>query len=195
MTDTKKIELSPRDVVTSEVRLSFPALFTPKPRFRGSDSETYQAVLLLPPDTDMTPFDSALKAAMIEKFGKPIKLPAAKNPVKDCAEKGIQGYDEGWHYINLHSRQQPPVVDRRGVPVTDESMIYAGCWVRAYINAFAWDHPSGGKGVSFGLNAIQFVRDDDRLDGRATTTAVFEPLDDPEGSESPEGSDGDDLWG
>lgn len=183
-------------VRTPEVRLAFPALFEPKPRSKDKpDVKTFQAVLLIPPSVKKELFTNAIKAAMIEKWGKVIPLPASKNPLRDCAEKpGLAGYEAGWTYINTHSKFKPGVVDRLLVPVTDPSKVYPGMWVKAHINAFVWDHPTGGKGVSFGLNAIQLVRDDERLDGRVDATALFEPLDAPAPTSGTEGGDTEDLF-
>src|SRR5262245_52220906 len=80
----------PTVVIVPECRLAFPSLFKPKPRQRGEQDQskwTFQAVLLLPPTLDLSPFVSAMKAAMLDKFGKLISLPATKNPIRDCAEK------------------------------------------------------------------------------------------------------------
>lgn len=169
-------ELKDTDIITQPVRLSFPSLFEKKPTARGGDRLAYQAAILLPPDTDLAPYHAAMKAAMLDKFGKVLKLPAAKNPIKDCAEKDLDGYDEGWHFINVKSGYQPSVVDQRRQEIIDPERIYAGCWVRMHINAWCWDHPVGGKGVSFSLNAVQLVRDGERLDGRRATTDMFDEI-------------------
>ena len=59
----------------------------------------------------------------------------------------------------------------------DKDAVFAGCWCRFHLTAFAWDHPVGGKGVSFSLNAVQLVRQDERLDGRVTNVAdIFDPI-------------------
>jgi len=170
-------ELGPTEIVTPPLRLAFPALFEPKPVAKGKSDEMYQAVLLLPPDTDLKPFAACIKAAALEKFGKLPPMAADKNPIKSCAGKSqFAGYDEGWHYINTKSKFEPTVVDQRRQSIIDPKMIFAGCWCRFHINAFAYDHPQGGKGVSFGLNAVQLVREDERLDGRKTAEEVFDPI-------------------
>lgn len=184
MTDS----LSATDVITPEVRLSFPALFKARPRSaptpkNPTPKQTFQAAFLLPPSASLKPFEDAIAAAMLKKFGKKIVLPARNNPIKNAAEKEYAGYEDGWHYISCHSDRQPAVVDQRRVPLTeadDGVRIYPGVWVRAYLNAFAWDHKEGGKGVSFGLNAVQLVRDGERLDGRRSVEQVFEALEMPE---------------
>lgn len=160
-------------LITPECRLSFPVLFEPKPYFDKGDE--FQCTLLFPPETDFRPFFAAMKAAMIEKWDKVIKIPASENPIKDASEKEYAGYDEGWHFLAMHGTNRPAIVDQTRTPITDPERCYPGLWVRAHINAFAWTYKSK-KGVSFGLNAIQIVRDADRLDGRVATGEVFEPL-------------------
>lgn len=176
---------NPQVVITNEVRLAFPALFHPKPRARGSEKMTYQATILLPPQTDLKPYTDAIRAAMLKKFDKEIKIPREKFPIKDAAEKAYQGFEPGWHFISLNADRRPQVVDRRNNPVTDPDLVYGGMWVKAYINAFAWDSPVGGRGVSFGLNAIQLVRDDERFDGRLRAEQAFEALELEDTTEEP----------
>ena len=171
------VDLKPTELVTPPVRLSFPALFEPKPVAKGSDDEKYQASLLLPPDLDMKPFMDAIVAAAKEKWGGNLpKFPAKNNPIKSCDDKELAGYDEGWHYINTKSNYPPTVVDQRRQEIIDPTRIFAGCWCRFHINAYAYDHPVGGKGVSFGLNAVQLVREDARLDGRRDATELFDDV-------------------
>lgn len=173
---TEKKPLPENLLVTPECRLSFPSLFTPKPRARGSEKLTYQATLLLPPGFDKAPFAAAVKAAMMKKWNKIVALGVGKNPLRDAAEKDYAGYEPGWVYISTNSDRKPSVVDRSNQPVTDPERAYPGMWVRAYLDCFAWDHPTGGKGVSFGLLGIQLLRDGERLDGRRPAADVFEAL-------------------
>jgi len=166
------VKLTASHIITPECRLSFPVLFEPKPYFDKGDE--FQCTLLFPPDTDFAPFVAAMKAAMIEKWEKVIKV---KNPIKDADEKDFAGYDEDWHFLAMHGTTRPAVVDQTKTPVTDPDRCYPGLWVRAHINAFAWFYPkTKTKGVSFGLNAIQIVREGERLDGRVVTGEVFDPL-------------------
>lgn len=176
MSDTKKaVVISDTHLITPEARLSFPVLFTPRPYFDKGDQ--FQATLLFPPGTDFAPFYEALKKAMLDKFGQLVPMGPAANPLKDAAEKSqFAGYEAGWKFLAMHTPDRVAVVDQTKTPVTDPAKCYPGQWVRAHINAFGWAY-KGKKGVSFGLNAIQIVRDGDRLDGRITTGDAFDPLD------------------
>lgn len=171
--------LGPRDIVTVPCRLAFPALFEPRAVSKVKpDDKKWQAVILIPDSVDLAPFYEAIKEAMIKKFGKQIKLPASKNPIHECEEKDLEGYEDGWHYINTKSGYQPQVVDQRLQDIINPQAIYSGCWCRFCITAWAWDHPEGGRGVSFSLNSVQMVRDDDRLDGRPSNAGeIFEAID------------------
>lgn len=77
----------------------------------------------------------------------------------------------------------------------DDRDVYAGCWVRATLNPFVWGHKTknpGGVGVSFGLQNIQKLRDDESFSGKAKATSDFEAVD-AEEKESYSGSDDDKL--
>jgi len=165
-------------LTTGPVRLSFPALKEPKPVSKDKpDDKKFQATLILPPDMDLKPFYDAVKAVMLERWGKLIKLPARNNPIKSNDEKELDGYEDGGHFINTRSKRRPKCVDGKVQDVIDiEEVFYPGCWVRAHINAYAWEHPQGGKGVSFGLNAVQFFKDGERFDGAIDVSEAFDAV-------------------
>jgi len=170
------VDMKPTEIVTPPVRISFPALFEPRAVARGKEEKKYQASLLLPPDIELKPFLDCIRAAMLDKFGKLLKLPSRSNPIKDCGEKDLAGYEDGWHFINVKTQFQPAVLDQRKQEILDADRVFAGCWCRFHLNAYAWDHPVGGKGVSFSLNAVQLVREDARLDGRRPAVDVFDAI-------------------
>lgn len=171
-------KLTAMDVITPPCRLAFPALFVPRKKAEDSDKLTYQAAILIPAGVDLKPFQVAMASAMAAKWGKPLVLPAAKNPIRDCDTKaGTAGYEPGWHYINASSGRQPLVVDQRRQPIIDQKLIYPGCWCHFHVTAYAWEHPKSGKGVSFSLTGVQLVKDDERLDGRVSSPDVFPVLD------------------
>jgi len=43
--------------------------------------------------------------------------------------------------------------------VKEDGKPYAGCYVNANIELYAYSHPKGGKGVSASLRAVQFLKD------------------------------------
>lgn len=176
---TNKPASRPTQFTTPEVRLSFPALFKPKPKAQGSTDLTYQATLLLPPTCDLKPFISAMQAAMLAKWQR--VRTDLRNPIRDASEKPYAGYEKGWKFIAAQNAAPVPVVDRSRLPITDPNKVYAGCWIHACLNAWAYDNKFG-KGVSFELKAVQFLRDGDRLDGRSKPVSpdeAFEALEMP----------------
>lgn len=184
-TDPNKLPAT--DLVTPEVRLSFPQLFVakaPPPSVTNPNpKKKFSTIILIPPTVSLEPFVAAVKAAMLKKWGQLVSLPIEKNPIKDAAasKPGMKGFDPGWRFITISANEdrRPAVVDQRNVPVTDPAKVYPGMWVRAYINAYAYGGTPGiPKGVAFGVNAIQLVRDGERLGGAVKApNEVFTPLD------------------
>ena len=109
------------------------------------------------------------------------KKPQLKWPFRDGAERDAQGYGPGTTFINVSSKQQPGVVDRyagtdgRPRPITEHSEVYPGCFVRASLRPFTYD-TNGSKGVSFGLQNLQKLRDGERIDGRMRPEEEFEAV-------------------
>jgi hypothetical protein len=114
----------------------------------------------------------ALVAEVVsEKWGKvPPKL---KTPIKDG--DGPDGRPEfaGCFTIQAASNNRPGVVDAQLNPIMSEDEIYSGAWYRASIRAYAWEHPTGGKGVSIALDNAMKVRDDEAFSGRSDAGSDF----------------------
>ena len=63
-----------------------------------------------------------------------------------------------------------------------EDEIWSGCYVNASVNTFAFD-VDVNKGVSFGLNNIQLLKEGDRLGGVANAEEDFEEIEDDDDDE------------
>lgn len=190
------VELSNKEIVTEPCRLAFPALFKPRPTVKGGTKLAYQAALLLPPDFDMKPLVACVQAAMMEKWGKTVKLVGKNNPLRKCddldEDNRSTGYEPGWRYTNAKSDYQPAVLDQKKQEILDEKKIYPGVWCRFHLTAYAWENPKNNRGVSFSLNAVQLVREDDRLDGRKTAKDVFGEIESDDLAGAPENGGSDD---
>ena len=162
-----------RQIVTPEARLAFPALFVAAVnKADPSKPAKFGATLLFPKTTDI----GALKALMLEtateKWGaEALRNPAfkLKNPILDgdvkCAERVADGKTPwdgyaGCVFIRATTEIQPQVFDQecKLIPALQQKRAYAGMYVRAQIHCFAWEN-SGKKGVSFGIDSIQIIRD------------------------------------
>lgn len=64
------------------------------------------------------------------------------------------------------NEDRPPVVRYKNpnVPATQDE-VYSGCKGFAVLNAFAWNNPKNGDGVSFGIQYFQKTGDGERLGG------------------------------
>ena len=164
-------------VTTVEFRVAFPSVFRPK-RNDLSGKDEYSLVALFPKGADLSGLKAAAQAAIAKKWGDDkSKWPKnMKNPFRDQGDRAKtqddgsetlpQGYEAGAIYLNLKSSQRPGVVAPDMQEIIDESEFYGGCWARASINAYAYDQ-KGNRGVAFGLNNLQKLRDDDAFGNRS----------------------------
>lgn len=165
-------------LTTGDVRLCFPRLDKPHPNGPGSDKLSYQATILIPPGSpDVKRLSEAMKHALLAKF---TKMPPGLKPLplRKCEEKGdMAGYEPGWVFLPSKS-DTPVLLVGPDLGPLQPAAFYPGCWVRARLNAWCYSNQFG-KGVSFDLQGLQFVRDGERLDGRARRAApeeAFEAL-------------------
>lgn len=161
-------------VTTGVVRASFVHVFEPQPpspqTLRSNPNAKGKfGITLLIPKSDKKTLD-ALYAAEKEaqEIGKNSKFNGSIPPnvatlIRDGDEdQDTDKYPEfaGNMFMNVRSDRKPVVVDQNVQEVLDPTEVYSGCWVKASINAYPYNF-EGKKGISFGLNAIQKVRDDE----------------------------------
>jgi hypothetical protein len=181
-------------VVLEEVTVLYPNLFVPTvPKGSTPGTEAaYSLVVLLPPDYDMAPLNKLALDAATAKFGSDaqrlITAGVIKSPFRNQMEKAAQGKagysdDPKAKYISCKSSSQPGVVDQQAQPVLDPARIYGGVICNVQVNCFGWSHPTGGKGLSFGLQNVQIVRDGPKLGNQnPDPKKVFKPLAPPQES-------------
>jgi hypothetical protein len=168
----------PTRVQTPEARLSFPNLFQPKSYLEGQEPK-YSCTLLFSDKTKLQALRDAVDQAKADKWGPKEKWPKnLRSPFRDGNEKSeLQGY-ENCIFITASSKQPPGVVNQRVEYITEKSGgIYAGCYVRATINAYAYD-TAGNRGVAFGLQNIQKTRDGQPFSGRKKAEEDFDAVED-----------------
>ena len=112
----------------------------------------------------------ALQAAEREWPGKAaewIKNGLIKSPFLDG--DGKQGFDKegtkkpghaGTTFIRCKSGKdfKPKVYDRQMIPVGDKAAVPSGSVLKPVLNCFTWDHPTNGKGLTFGVVMVQVVK-------------------------------------
>jgi hypothetical protein len=171
-------------VVTGKVRLSYAHLFEPHSSFENAPAK-YSTVILVPKSDTAT--INAIKAAQkvalengkSSKFGGKIP-PNWKNTFRDGddeTEADLEKNPEyaGHYFMNVSNTKKPGVVDQNVQPILDSTAVYSGCYARVSINAFPFS-ANGNKGVSFGLNHVQFIEDGEPLGSITKAESDFDPI-------------------
>lgn len=185
----------PTSVTTPRFRNSFPHVFTPQLNKLSGKME-YSLQALFEKGADLAPLKLAMKNACINKWGtdqakwpKNLKSPfkSQKDLIESANKKGqaTAHLNPEAFYLTLKTsgtdkngkdKPHPIVVGKNPKEVIEEeSRFYAGCWAKANINAGAYEK-GGNCGVTFYLNACQFVGDADPFSGRASPEAAFEAI-------------------
>jgi hypothetical protein len=182
-----------RKVTTPEFRASFLWAFKPQPPMEGAQDPTpkYGVTMLFDEKARATPQFKAMKdlaiAALKEKFGDKLvpdgqgwfKLKtggALKNPFRDGSEKGeLDGY-EGMVFVAATSKMQPGLVDASLQRIINDQDFVSGHYARATVTAYGYDK-AGNKGVAFGLQNLQKLRDGEAFSGKTAAEADFDAVD------------------
>ena len=162
-------------------RISFANIWEPK-AINGGD-EKYSVSCLIPKSDKKTiariqkAVEAAKEDGKTRKWGGKIP-PNLKLPLRDgdIDRPDDENYEE-CYFLNASSKDAPQVVDRKVNPVLDPMMVYSGCYCNVSVNFYAFN-ANGNRGVAAGLGNIQFVRDGERLSGKASADADFDALED-----------------
>lgn len=170
-------------VISPECRVAFAnGLFTPRPRAEGKEPE-YTCVLLFDLDTDISKMKKAAIGAALERFGDTdktrqlIKSGEIKMPFRDRSAKDWAGGEGTFLAVSSGKTQPGMVIGPRKEDVLDPSDVWSGWYAMASLRPYAWDHPTGGKGVSFGLMNVWFRKPGERMDGRTSPDQDFGDMD------------------
>ena len=184
MTDVSDV---PYAVTTPECTISYPHLFVPQPRAKNKEPD-YHIAFLFDVGTDLSTLQQAVLQCAIAAFGENapqlIKAGVIKQPFRkqlEKAVKGKEGYssDETAIFINAASSRPPGVVDRGVNRITNAAEVWGGQRAIGHVNPYAYNHPEGGPGISFGLLNVQIVSEGtERFGGKSVPPdQVFKPLD------------------
>lgn len=162
------------NIITPKGRMVYPAFFKPQlpPGEKDPEKARFQATLLIPADADISALEAKVNELVDENVpaGKrkttKIKLPfLATEDSKSLAE-----YAEDYpHMIRCAAKFAPDVVTPQGDRTIKEDeeadWVYGGRWARFSVRPYWWSHKTGGMGVSFGLQNVQLLQDDDPIAG------------------------------
>jgi hypothetical protein len=176
MTDKK----SNTRLVTGKVRLSYVHLFEAYTSDPEEQEPKFSVTILIPKKdkTTLANIEAAIEVAKEEgkKSKWDGKIPTNfKSTLHDGDEEAdLERNPEyaGHMYMAMSSKQRPGVVDEDLNPILDSTQVYSGCYGRVSINAFPFS-AKGNKGVSFGLNNVQFLEDGEPLGGRTRAEDDF----------------------
>lgn len=164
----------------SRVRLSFcDGLFELQKDDWGNLNWT--CTLLIPKSDSLAIYEkAALEAAAAEWGGQDKALKLIKDKIihspfldgdgpqgrsKKTGEPH-EGFPGHW-FLRVKSGEnyRPTLIDRQKLPITKRDQLYSGCYVFAVLHVFTWENDKKGKGLTFGIDMIQFKDAGDRLGG------------------------------
>ena len=139
----------------------------------------YSIRAMFPPTADLQALkDQAHTVAMEKWAGKPPKTVRSPFRTNEELENPVAGVGDDWIVMTFSANEdrRPGIVDAKLQDIIDEADVYSGAWYRAQVRAFAYDN-AGNKGVSFGLQNVQKLRDDETLgSGRTPANKAFEAI-------------------
>jgi hypothetical protein len=175
-------------VLTPEFRASYVKL-DGKSKNR-SGKPLYGLTMIFEPDVVNTPEFKAMKdiCAEAKKLAWGDKPPSwTKSPFREGKQKTDEyqnGFDlsknpeyEGMIIVTANSVDiRPDIRDAKVQPIMDTNEVYSGCYCRAFVVAYGYEptvnpetgQKEGSYGITFGLQAVQKIRDGERLAGGVT---------------------------
>lgn len=165
---------NPLLVRLSNVRLSFPNLFTPKAFANDPNSKpAYSATFLLDKRKNAAEIAAINKATdyAIKEQWKGKAPSGLKRCLRDGTEKAdTDGYGPDVMFVSARNEKPIFVVDQKKQPLTatDPNAPYAGCYVNAVIRLWPQDN-KWGKRVNASLGNIQFCRAGEMFGEKART--------------------------
>lgn len=165
-------------VKTKLVRFSYVHIFEPHAANENADKKYSMSVIIPKSDKEtLAAIRAAIEAA--KEQGKTSKwngkIPAnLKLPLRDGDEDRPD--DEAYknsYFFNCSSNNKPLICNRNpSEPVTEDD-VYSGCYGRVVVNFYAFNQ-SGNKGIAAGLNAVQKIKDGERLGGSVVSADEFD---------------------
>jgi hypothetical protein len=168
------------DFQSPECRLSFSEGLW-EPTSQGGEGETKFGCTLI--------FDEKHRGALLTQVKKVVHLKwgdkgladfdkgLIKNPIfsgtspqahsKQTGELWA-GFGPGTIFIRCKNNNDAPprVLFRSKLVDATKDEVYSGCYGIAVLNAYSWEHPTGGRGVTFNIRIFQKLKDGESLGGR-----------------------------
>ena len=172
--------LNQNQFTTGEARLSYVHVFEP---YSSNGGEPKYNLTCLVPKTDVQSkarIDGAIEFAkqkgVAEKWNGTMP-PVVAVPIYDG--DGVRPNGEpfgpeckGCWVFTASNKNPVQLVDANLNPIVQKSEIYSGCYARVCVSVFAYNS-NGRRGIGFGLEAVQKLRDGDPLGGGVSVADAF----------------------
>jgi len=165
----------------TRARISYPHLVEPR-AVKAGDTPKYQSALIVQKTDPNLPSLAAIsQQELTNMYGNAIPPNAKALPMYDGdTSPGYAGSPEyaGCMILNTGSYDPVPVANSSGI-ICSPGDIYSGCYCDVHVSIYAYGNKPGSmsKGVTFGLDGIQFREDGERLDNRPSASEMFAPID------------------
>ena len=167
------------NILTPIFRAGFISVFKPSKPTGSNQDPKYSIRALFPPTTDLSALKKAAEQVAKAKWPtgvpKTMRSPFRKN---EDLENPVPGIGDDWIVMTFSAPadKRPGLVDAKLQDIIDEVEVYSGAWYRAQVRPFAYEQ-QGNKGVSFGLQNVQKIKDDDPLGaGRTPANKAFDAV-------------------
>ena len=157
------------------VRLSYANLLVPR-AMQENQEPAYSVACIIPKTKEgeatyakLRKAQEAAAAEGQEKFGQNFAK-KYKNLIRDGDTHEDIDLDKNPEYadayvVNVKNTRKPVIVDQAKRELHSAEDVYSGMWANVVLETIPYNHPTGGKGVSFSLRAVQKVRDDEQFGG------------------------------
>lgn len=171
-----------QNILTPEFRAGFISVFkaTAQKNPDGTAGKPKFSIrACFPPSSDLALLKAEAEQAAKDKWGdkipKTLRSPFRKN---EELETPVAGIGDDWTIMTFSANEdrRPGIVDGNLQDIIDDAQVFSGAWYRCQVRAFAYEN-AGNKGVSFGLQNVQKLRNDDPIGGgRVPANKAFEAV-------------------
>jgi hypothetical protein len=173
------------NIILPRGRMMYPYFYKPSMPQGETDEEKarFQCTVIFPAGVNLDALAEEVEARAVDKWGSDYKKKfKVKKPFLKTEDYPKMGElaEKFPIFVRCNSKERPQVV-RGDMSNVDEAKgveeVYPGRWARVSVRPWAYDHPTGGKGISLGLQNVQLLEHDDRLaGGRPQAQDEFEAI-------------------
>lgn len=184
------------NIVTPAGRVSFPHLEKPDSQGQYADDK-YKATLLISKSANLSGLKKAVLECARETWGANVEMANILHPFRNGDKKAekMAAYANTL-FITCKSKNRPTIIDasRNGI---EPAEVYGGCDARFIVTAMSYEQ--GGKpGVTFLLDVVQKIKDNERFGGHADISVLDDGILDDEAASNvviDDSPGSDDLFG